>query len=94
MTGAVTAEAQSFDGSANITFNVTALDGTKVSGTVPAATKAPPDGNGSVIHTTHATRSGAPFPATVTVGSAALVVTTDFTHPLPQTLLTRSPFHP
>ena len=86
MTGAVTAEAQSFDGSANITFNVTALDGTKVSGTVPAATKATQDGNGSVIHTTYAKLSGAAFTGTVTVGGAEVVVTTDITDMLTKTV--------
>lgn len=85
MSGAVTAEAQSFDGSANITFNVTALDGTKVTGTVPAATKATQDGNGSVIHTTYAKLSGAAFTGTVTVGGAEVVVTTDITDMLTKT---------
>ena len=86
MTGAVTAEAQSFDGSANITFNVTALDGTKVSGTVPAATKATQDGNGAVIASTYAKLSGAAFTGTVTVGGAEVVVTTDITDMLTQTV--------
>lgn len=85
MTGAVTAAAQSFDGSANITFNVTALDGTKVSGTVPAATKATQDGNGAVIASTYAKLSGAAFTGTVTVGGAEVVVTTDITDMLTKT---------
>ena len=90
MSGAVTAAAQSFDGSANITFNVTALDGTNVSGTVPAATKATQDGNGSVIHTTYAKLSGAAFTGTVTVGGAEVVVTTDITDMLTQTVAAHS----
>lgn len=85
MSGAVTAAAQSFDGSANITFTVTALDGTKVSGTIPEATKATQDGNGSVIHTTYAKLSGAAFTGTVTVGGAEVVVTTDITDMLTKT---------
>lgn len=84
--GALTAQAQSFDGSANISFNVTAVAGANVTGTVPAATKATQDGNGSVIHTTYAKLSGAAFTGTVTVGGAEVVVTSDITDMLTQTV--------
>lgn len=77
LSGALTATAQSFDGSADITFNVTAVAGANVTGTVPAATKATQDGNGSVIHTTYAKLSGAAFTGTVTIDGTEVVVTTD-----------------
>lgn len=86
LSGALTAQAQSFDGSANITFNVTAVAGAKVAGTVPAATKATQDANGSVIHSTYAKLAGAAFTGTVTVGGAEVVVTTDITDMLTQTV--------
>lgn len=86
MTGAVTAEAQSFDGTANITFNVTAVAGGNVTGTVPAATKATQDANGAAIHTTYAKLAGAAFTGTVTVGGAEVVVTTDITDMLTKTV--------
>lgn len=86
LSGGVTGTATAFDGSAAITIPVTAVDGTKVTGTVPAATKATQDGNGSVIHTTYAKLSGAAFTGTVTVGGAEVVVTTDITDMLTQTV--------
>lgn len=86
LSGGVTGTATAFDGSAAITIPVTAVDGTKVTGTVPAATKATKDGNGSVIHTTYAKLSGAAFTGTVTVGGAEVVVTTDITDMLTQTV--------
>ncbi len=86
LSGALTAQAQSFDGSANITFNVTAVAGANVTGTVPAATKATQDANGSVIHSTYAKLAGAAFTGTVTVGGAEVVVTTDITDMLTQTV--------
>lgn len=51
--GAVTGTATSFDGSANISINTTAVAGAKVTGTVPAATKATQDSAGQVINTTY-----------------------------------------
>lgn len=86
LSGGVTGTATAFDGSAAITIPVTAVDGTKVTGTVPAATKATQDGNGSVIHTTYAKLSGAAFTGTVTVGGAEVVVITDITDMLTQTV--------
>ncbi|MDM8227748.1 hypothetical protein [Parasutterella secunda] len=86
LSGGVTGTATAFDGSEAITIPVTAVDGTKVTGTVPAATKATQDGNGSVIHTTYAKLSGAAFTGTVTVGGAEVVVTTDITDMLTQTV--------
>lgn len=53
--GAVTGTATSFNGTANITINATAVNGAKVTGTVPAATKATQDGGGKVIAATYAT---------------------------------------
>ena len=53
--GAVTGTATSFNGTANITINTTAVNGAKVTGTVPAATKATQDGGGKVIAATYAT---------------------------------------
>ena len=55
--GAVTGTATSFNGTANITINTTAVNGAKVTGTVPAATKATQDGTGKVIATTYATKT-------------------------------------
>lgn len=60
--GALTAEAQTFDGSGDVSLNVTAVDGTKVTGKVPtaaaadAADKATKDGDGKVIKDTYATK--------------------------------------
>lgn len=51
--GAVTGTATSFDGSANISINTTAVAGAKVTGTVPAATKATQDSAGQAINTTY-----------------------------------------
>ena len=51
--GAVTGTATSFDGSANISINTTAVAGAKVTGTVSAATKATQDSAGQVINTTY-----------------------------------------
>lgn len=51
--GAVTGTATSFDGSANISINTTAVAGAKVTGTVPAATKATQDSSGQAINTTY-----------------------------------------
>lgn len=53
--GAVTGTATSFNGTANITINTTTVNGAKVTGTVPAATKATQDGGGKVIAATYAT---------------------------------------
>lgn len=53
--GAVTGIATSFNGTANITINTTAVNGAKVTGTVPAATKATQDGGGKDIAATYAT---------------------------------------
>lgn len=55
--GAVTGSATSFDGSNNITINTTAINGAKVTGTVPAATKATQDGSGHDIAATYALKS-------------------------------------
>ncbi len=77
LSGGVTGTATAFDGSAAITIPVTAVDGTKVSGTVPAATKATQDGSGAVIATTYAKLTGAAFTGTVTIGGVEVVVTTD-----------------
>lgn len=77
LSGGVTGTATAFDGSAAITIPVTAVDGTKVTGTVPAATKATQDGNGAVIASTYAKLSGAAFTGTVTIGGVEVVVTTD-----------------
>ena len=55
--GAITAASQSFNGTANITFNVTALAGEKVTGTVASATKAIQDKNGKDIAATYAEKS-------------------------------------
>lgn len=77
LSGGVTGTATAFDGSAAITIPVTAVDGTKVTGTVPAATKATQDGNGAVIASTYAKLSGAAFTGTVTIGGTEVVVTTD-----------------
>lgn len=55
--GAVTGTATSFNGTANITINTTAVNGAKVTGTVPAATKATQDGGGKVIAATYATKA-------------------------------------
>lgn len=71
MSGAVTAQAQSFDGSANITFNVTALDGTKVTGTVPEATKASKDASGNNIEETYAPLNSPGLTGTPTAPTAA-----------------------
>ena len=55
ITGAVTgAGTTSFDGSADLTINTTAVNGTMVTGVVPQATKATQDGDGNVISTTYA----------------------------------------
>ena len=51
--GAVTGTATSFDGSANISINTTAVAGAKVTGTVPAAAKATQDSAGQAINTTY-----------------------------------------
>lgn len=51
--GAVTGTATSFDGSANISINTTAVAGAKVTGTVYAATKATQDSAGQAINTTY-----------------------------------------
>lgn len=55
--GAVTGTATSFNGTANITINTTAVNGAKVTGTVPAATKATQDDGGKVIAATYATKA-------------------------------------
>lgn len=55
--GAVTGTATSFNGTANITINATAVNGAKVTGTVPAATKATQDGGGKDIAATYATKT-------------------------------------
>ena len=55
--GAVTGTATSFNGTANITINTTAVNGAKVTGTVPAATKATQDGGGKDIAATYATKA-------------------------------------
>lgn len=55
--GAVTGIATSFNGTANITINTTAVNGAKVTGTVPAATKATQDGGGKDIAATYATKA-------------------------------------
>lgn len=77
LSGGVTGTETAFDGSAAITIPVTAVDGTKVTGTVPAATKATQDGNGALIASTYAKLSGAAFTGTVTIGGVEVVVTTD-----------------
>ncbi len=77
LSGGVTGTATAFDGSEAITIPVTAVDGTKVTGTVPAATKATQDGNGAVIASTYAKLAGAAFTGTVTIGGVEVVVTTD-----------------
>lgn len=51
--GAVTGTATSFDGSTNISINTTAVAGARVTGTVPAATKATQDSAGQAINTTY-----------------------------------------
>lgn len=86
LSGGVTGTATAFDGSEAITIPVTAVDGTKVTGTVPAATKATQDGTGAVIASTYAKLTGAAFTGTVTVGGAEVVVTTDITDMLTQTV--------
>ncbi len=63
--GAVTGAATSFNGTANITINTTAVDGSKVTGTVPAATKATQDGGGKVIASTYAPIANPTFTGTV-----------------------------
>lgn len=61
--GGATATGVAFDGSAAIELNVTAVDGTKVTGSVPnavaaeSATKATQDGDGNVIKNTYATKT-------------------------------------
>lgn len=55
LAGALTAESAAFDGSADVSINVTAVAGAKVTGTVPAATKATQDGSGNTITSTYAT---------------------------------------
>ena len=65
ISGAVTGTATSFDGSKNITINTTAVDGTKVTGSVPNATnatnatnasRATSDASGNNIEATYATK--------------------------------------
>ena len=55
LSGGATGTATSFNGTANITIPVTAVDGSKVTGTVPAATKATQDGSGNTITTKYVT---------------------------------------
>ena len=55
LSGGATGTATSFDGTANITIPVTAVDGSKVTGTVPAATKATQDGSGNTITSKYVT---------------------------------------
>ena len=55
LSGGATGTATSFDGTANITIPVTAVDGSKVTGTVPAATKATQDGSGNTITSKYTT---------------------------------------
>lgn len=55
LTGAVTgASTTGFDGSADVTINVTSIAGANITGVVGEATKATQDGNGNVISTTYA----------------------------------------
>ena len=54
ISGAVTGTATSFDGSQNISIEATSVDGSKVSGTVPQASK---DGQGNTISTTYAKKN-------------------------------------
>lgn len=58
LSGGVTGTATSFDGTANITIPVTSVTGSKVTGTVPAATKATQDGSGNTITSTYVNLSG------------------------------------
>ena len=55
LSGGATGTATSFNGTANITIPVTAVDGSKVTGTVPAATKATQDGSGNTITSKYVT---------------------------------------
>ena len=58
ITGGVTgASTAGFDGSADVTINVTAVDGSMVTGVVGQATKATQDGQGRVIADTYATKA-------------------------------------
>ena len=57
ISGAVTGTATSFDGSENVTIQTTSVNGTKVYGVVPEATKASQDAHGNVINTTYATKT-------------------------------------
>lgn len=52
--GALTAAAVAFDGTADISINVTTVDGTKVAGVVPQAEK---DADGNIITETYATKA-------------------------------------
>lgn len=66
ISGAVTGAATGFDGSKNITISTTAVDGSKVTGTVPAATKATQDSSGDNIAQTYLKRSGGTMTGTIT----------------------------
>ena len=55
--GVLTGTAASFDGTKNVTINVTAVAGSGVTGTVASATKATQDGSGNVITATYATKA-------------------------------------
>lgn len=58
--GGATAAAVSYNGTNNVQLVVTAVDGSKVTGTVAAATKATQDGSGNVITTTYAKQADLP----------------------------------
>lgn len=57
VSGAATGVATAFDGSKDISIEVTSIEGSKVSGEVPKATQAIQDGDGNVLTTTYATNT-------------------------------------
>lgn len=60
ISGGATAAGVAYNGTADVQLVVTSIDGTKVTGSVPSATKATQDAAGNVIATTYAKQSQLP----------------------------------
>lgn len=61
----VTATAQDFDGTTNITIPITAVPGALITGSIPSSTKATQDSDGNAINTTYLKKSGGDMSGTI-----------------------------